>query len=140
MGLFSRLSRRGSSQADSSHVNNPPRSIGEHYETLALEHLTRQGLALVERNFSTKWGEIDLIMRQGETWVFVEVRYRHKADFGHAAETVTRTKARKIIKTAQIWLARHNLPLHSTDIRFDVIALHQQGKQLEWYLNAITEN
>ncbi|WP_394244034.1 YraN family protein [Vibrio astriarenae] len=135
MGLFSRLKQASPVTPPS----NSKKQSGQHYETLAMQHLQRQGLTLVTRNFRAKCGEIDLIMRDNATIVFIEVKYRQHAKYGHAAEAVTAKKARRVIRTAQLWLMKNNLSLHSTDIRFDVVALHQQGQQLEWYKSALTD-
>lgn len=115
------------------------RSQGQHYEAVAEKHLSSCGLVIIERNFLVKGGEIDLIMRDGTTIVFVEVRYRKSQAYGHAAETVTRSKMQKLIKAANLWLMKNGLSAYSTDFRFDLIALHDQGKQVEWIKNAITQ-
>lgn len=135
MGLFSRT-RLGLTKLKPTFDK---KQIGHHYETLAMQHLQRQGLHLISRNFTAKCGEIDLIMRDSKTIVFIEVKYRKRTNYGHAAEAVTPKKAQRVFKTAQLWLAKNQLPLHSTEIRFDVIALHQQGSQVDWFKNALTE-
>lgn len=115
------------------------RDTGQFYEAAAEKHLISCGFSLIERNFHSKGGEIDLIMRDGPTIVFVEVRYRSQQTFGHAAETVTRSKIQKLIKTANVWLIKNGLSVYSTDFRFDLVAIHQHGKQVEWIKNAITQ-
>lgn len=120
-------------------MSNNSRAQGEYYEVAAEKHLICCGLSPIERNFSVKGGEIDLIMRDGHTIVFVEVRYRNSQAYGHAAETVTWNKMQKLIKAANLWLLKQGLSVYSTDFRFDLIAIHQQGKQIEWIKNAITQ-
>ncbi|MGR5132792.1 YraN family protein [Vibrio alfacsensis] len=115
------------------------RQIGNQYETLAKQYLQRQGLHFLEQNFLTKVGEIDLIFQQGETIVFVEVKYRKNDNFGSAAEMVTRTKMRKLVKTAQIWLSQKRRAARNIDYRFDVIAIHDNGRDINWIQNAISE-
>ncbi|CAH0541310.1 YraN family protein [Vibrio marisflavi] len=115
------------------------KTIGDKYELQAKEYLTQQGMHFVEQNFLAKCGELDLIMREGGTFVFVEVRYRTSNRFGHAAETITANKMRKLVNTANLWLKKKKLNLHSTDFRFDVVAIHQNGDHIEWIKNAITE-
>lgn len=115
------------------------RSKGEHYETAAKEYMQGCGLLLLERNFNAHVGEIDLIMRDGETIVFVEVRYRNSQNYGHAAETVTHQKQKKLIRAATYWLQKNHLSVHSTDFRFDVVAIHNNGTQIEWIKNAIVQ-
>jgi putative endonuclease len=120
-------------------VSNNHRAQGEHYEAAAEKYLISCGLSPIERNFTVKGGEIDLIMRDGHTIVFVEVRYRRSQSFGHAAETVTRSKVNKLIKAANLWLLKQGLSVYSSDFRFDLVAIHQYGDQVEWIKNAITQ-
>ncbi|WP_104035788.1 YraN family protein [Vibrio jasicida] len=115
------------------------RQIGDQYETLAKQYLQRQGLRFIAQNFLTKVGEIDLIFQQGETIVFVEVKYRNNDRFGSAAEMVTRAKMRKLVKTAQIWLSQQNRMAQNIDYRFDVVAIHDNGRDINWIQNAIAE-
>ncbi len=115
------------------------RQIGDQYETLAKQFLLRQGLRFIDQNYLTKVGEIDLIFQQGETIVFVEVKYRNDDRFGSAAEMVTHAKMRKLIKTAYIWLSRQKNSGHSIDYRFDVVAIHDKGRDINWIQNAISE-
>ncbi|KJY82356.1 endonuclease [Vibrio galatheae] len=115
------------------------RAQGQHYEVAAEKYLISCGLAPIERNFHIKGGELDLIMSDGETIVFVEVRYRKNQAYGHAAETVTASKMKKLIKAATLWLGKQGLSVYSSDFRFDLVAIHQQGEQIEWIKNAITQ-
>ncbi|EGQ8450132.1 YraN family protein [Vibrio parahaemolyticus] len=114
------------------------RQIGNQYETLAKQYLQRQGLRFLDQNYQTKFGEIDLIFQQGETIVFVEVKYRKNDHFGSAAEMVTNAKMRKLIKTAQVWLSQQRT-MNTIDYRFDVIAIHDSGRDINWIQNAISE-
>lgn len=108
---------------------------GQQAEDLALTHLQRQGLRLVARNYRCKGGEIDLIMQDGATLVFVEVRYRKSARFGGALESVTPLKQARIIHSAGHYLARHRL---NPPARFDVVALEPGGEMLrvQWVRDA----
>ncbi len=115
------------------------RRIGDTYEALAHQYLTKQGLSLIEKNFSTKGGELDLIMKDLDCITFIEVRYRKSTCFGHAAETVTTSKIKKIVKAANTWLLEHGLSIHSTQVRFDVVAIHNNGQHIEWIKNAINQ-
>lgn len=115
------------------------RAVGNQYELLARDYLVGQGLKLLESNFSTKFGELDLIMKHKQSYVFVEVKYRSSSQFGHAAEFVTSSKAKRMIKTAYIWLQKNKLSVNSTEYRFDVIAIENRGSDINWIQNAITE-
>ncbi len=113
------------------------KKIGTDAEQRALTHLKAQGLRLVTQNYHCRFGEIDLIMQEQQTLVFVEVRLRHNPHFGSAADSVTPTKQRKIIITAEHFLNTHpRLQLHTC--RFDVIAFDGTGalSSLLWYKDA----
>jgi len=98
------------------------REQGEHTENLACEFLKNNGLKLVEKNFSTRVGEIDLIMKSDDMLVFVEVRYRKSNNFGSGAESVTISKQKKLIKTASLYLQQH-AKLLKCPARFDVVSI-----------------
>src|SRR5438132_2871194 len=100
---------------------------GQAGEDDALAYLARQGLTLVERNFRCKGGEIDLIMRHGDTLVFVEVRKRADMRFGGAAASIGRAKQRRLMLAAQVYLLRYRSP---PACRFDVFAI--DGEQQTW--------
>ena len=97
-----------------------------------LRSLERHGLVLVESNFRCKLGEIDLIMRDGATLVFVEVRQRAAGSQVTAAASITPAKIRRLVRAAQVYLQRlQRLP----PCRFDVVAF--DGRSVEWLRNAI---
>lgn len=105
-------------------ANPPPSHLrqGHDAEQQACDHLQRQGLRLLERNYRSRFGEIDLIMRQDQTLVFVEVRYRVSNHFGSPAETIDARKQAKIRATAEHYLQRH--PQNPGGAcRFDVVAM-----------------
>lgn len=105
---------------------------GQLWERKALAHLERHGLTLVEANFRCKGGEIDLVMRERESLVFVEVRQRAGAQHGGAAASITPAKVRRLVRAAQFYLMRFSsMPA----CRFDVVAI--DGDTLEWIRNAI---
>ena len=97
-----------------------------------IRHLQHHGLVLVEANFLCKGGEIDLVMRDGDTLVFVEVRQRATTSHGGAAASITPAKIRRLVRAAQFYLVR--LP-KTPPCRFDVVAI--DAGQLEWLQNVI---
>ncbi|HCN89782.1 MAG TPA: YraN family protein [Oxalobacteraceae bacterium] len=105
---------------------------GQAGEDAALTHLTQHGLRLVQCNFRCKAGEIDLVMQDGATLVFVEVRKRADARHGGAAASVTVAKQRRLIRAAQFYLQRYRMP---PACRFDVVAI--DGDAMNWLKNAI---
>lgn len=111
--------------------------LGKAGETLAAEYLTQIGYTILERNYRSRTGEIDIIARQGKTLVFAEVKTRKTAAFGSPAAAVTVKKQAQISLVAQEYLTRHNL--FDRPARFDVIAvLAPDGKkpQIEIITNA----
>jgi putative endonuclease len=95
--------------------------VGISGEERAVEELERRGYAILARRYRTRHGEIDIVARDGDTLVFVEVKARETAEFGTAAEAVTRRKQRRIVRMAVDFLARHQLT--SEPCRFDVVAI-----------------
>lgn len=96
---------------------------GKTAESIAEQYLRSKGLKLVEKNFTAKSGEIDLIMRDGNQLVFTEVRYRQNTRFGLPEETVILNKQRKIVKTAQQYLIQKRI-YDECECRFDIVAIH----------------
>jgi putative endonuclease len=113
-----------------------PRTVkqieGDAAEERALRFLQQHGLTLIERNFRCKGGEIDLVMREGNSLVFVEVRKRADTKHGGAAASVTSRKQARLVIAAHIFLQRYKLP---PACRFDVIAI--DAGTMEWLKNAI---
>ncbi|HIF88693.1 MAG TPA: YraN family protein [Candidatus Thioglobus sp.] len=105
------------------------RRIGNKAEALALDHLKQQGLSLIEQNYLTKLGEIDIIMldKITDTLVFVEVRYRKNTSHGTSIETVTHSKQQKLIRAAQQYLQKHPTYQHFL-CRFDVVGVESDLK------------
>ena len=97
------------------------RNDGAKAEQLAEHYLVQQGYQFIARNFHSRQGEVDLIMRNGPTIVFVEVRYRAAASRGSAAESITKQKYLRCLKTAEYWLIKNNL--QSSQYQIDVIAI-----------------
>ena len=115
------------------------RATGNRGELAALHALTAAGLQPLASNSGFRLGELDLVMRDGDTVVFVEVRYRASDAFGGALASVDRSKRRKLVRAAQLFLARHPA-LAQQPCRFDVVGLEGDPRQprLEWVRNAFT--
>jgi len=123
---------------------------GQYAENIALKYLQSQGLKKIQNNFSCKCGEIDLIMTDNASIIFIEVRYRKKIQFGHPLETINYNKQQKIIKTIQFFLLSQP-DYQQFPCRIDAVALYSNnpGKiktgeniedgtlQIEWVKNAI---
>ena len=112
------------------------RSIkGKACEKLACDYLKKNGLKLIDKNFHSRYGEIDLIMLHQDMVVFIEVRYRKNQNFGGAKASVTLSKQQKIKKTALFYMQKKGRELNA---RFDVIAMtgEQNSPSIEWIKNA----
>ena len=96
------------------------RSRGAQVEAAARDHLARAGLQPVAENANYRFGELDLVMRDGATLVFVEVRYRVDDRFGGGAQSITAAKRRKLVQAAGAFLAAHPRWADSA-CRFDVV-------------------
>lgn len=108
------------------------RKTGMEKEETACRFLVSQGYEVLERNFYSRCGEIDIVARDGEYLAFIEVKYRKSADFGYPSEAVNDRKQQKIRKTAEYYLYRHNL--FSVPARFDVVEI--LGKKIRVIKNA----
>ena len=97
-------------------------SLGKTGEDLACQELERRGYAIVARRYRRRGGEIDIIAKDGPTWVFVEVKARDTHQFGDAAEAVTPFKRRRIAQLALGYMTRHRLA--NCPCRFDVVSIH----------------
>jgi putative endonuclease len=109
---------------------------GDAFETIACDFLTTAGLALVARNWRCRLGEIDLIMREGETLVFVEVRKRNSARFGGAAASISVSKLQKLEAAVSLYLSQ--LPRQPA-CRVDAITFDgtSTATHLQWIKNIL---
>jgi putative endonuclease len=95
--------------------------FGKTGEDLACAELRRRGYAILDRRYRTRFGEIDIVARDGDVTVFVEVKARNGREFGGGAAAVTAWKQRRVAQMAIDYVARHRL--HDRPCRFDVVAL-----------------
>lgn len=101
------------------HINK--RTLGSKYEQLAKNYLKQQGYTILCQNFYSRFGEIDMIARDGAYIVFIEVKYRRTKRFGYPREAVTYYKKRHLLKTAEYFLLTHMG--REVACRFDVIEI-----------------
>jgi putative endonuclease len=112
--------------------------LGHDGEAEAFEHLRRHGLKLITKNWSCKRGELDLVMLDGDTVVFVEVRARRHSAWGGAVESVDGRKQQKLILAATSFLQQESR-WAKHPCRFDVVAINtgtEQAGRLNWIRNA----
>lgn len=113
-------------------------AVGQATEKLAEAHLLSQGLTRITSNYRCRHGEIDLVMQDGESLVFVEVRYRQPGRFASAAATVDRKKQQKLIRAAAFFLGQHSR-FRDNPVRFDVVGLDGPNVgdfKLQWLKDA----
>lgn len=114
-----------------------PSELGPYGEKLAVSFLARQGYEILEQNFKSYFGEIDIIARHNGVYCFVEVKTRQNDSRGDALESVTKSKQRKIWKTAQSYMQQNSLD--EVDARFDVIGISldkPENESIELITNA----
>lgn len=111
------------------------REKGRIAEEQALAYLVAQGLKLVMQNYNCRVGELDLIMRDGDYLVFIEVRARVSADFGGGIASITYAKRQKIIKSALHYMQIHKA-LRQLPMRFDVISIDGKSAAITWLKDA----
>jgi putative endonuclease len=105
------------------------RRVGTRYEEVAARFLEEAGYEVVEKNFRTRYGEIDLIVRNESVLAFVEVKMRSSEKYGRPEEAVNPAKQKSIFRMAQIYLSRH--PETEADLRFDIVAILGRPPQQE---------
>lgn len=111
------------------------RSQGSIYEQKARIYLETQGLKFIAANQTFKCGELDLVMADGDTIVFVEVRQRKSSRFGSAVESIDYRKQQKWLNAANMWLfTKRNQSLDTAKCRFDVVAFEGDNPPL-WLPN-----
>jgi putative endonuclease len=111
--------------------------LGVEAEIIAANYLLQQGLSLIASNYSCRYGEIDLVMRDGKTLVFVEVRMRSNSSFGGAGNSITASKQLKLSRTAEHYLQQHGDINNSMACRFDAVLMQKPSVQdIEWIRNA----
>ena len=113
------------------------RRKGDFFERKAHRFLAMKGLKKISSNYQCRYGEIDLICRDGKFLVFIEVRYREKNNFGSALDSVTPEKQRKIRLTAKHFLQKNGLG-NRMPCRFDVVGIDKNDGKLnyQWIKNA----
>lgn len=121
-------------------MSNPRQKLGRWGEDLAARHLQAAGYAIVERNYRCTAGEMDIVTRLGDEWVFVEVKARRGDSYGSPEDAITPAKAARLLRVAESYLQEHGLL--ELDWRVDLIAveLDTKGKLLrvEQITNAAT--
>lgn len=106
------------------------RARGAAIEQIAAQWLCQRGLTLIAQNHHVKGGELDLVMRDDDILVFVEVKHRTTARYGHPLETITYQKQQRLVRAASLYLARNGL---SSSCRFDILAIIGKPPDLDFH-------
>jgi putative endonuclease len=114
---------------------------GDYWEHVAFKYLKKNKLKKIQKNYNCKVGEIDIIMQENQTLVFVEVKYRKKDNWVSAIESVTKSKQSKIIKAAQMFLLT-NKKYKDWNCRFDVVSIQgeKDDAEINWIKDAFQTN
>lgn len=108
--------------------------IGAHGERLAERFLEQHGVTILARNVHSRYGEIDLIAQEGETLLFIEVKFRQSNHFGSALDSVTPQKQTRFLKTVEAYLQENP---SDAPLRIDVIGITNRYRpKIEWIKNA----
>ncbi|RDU22933.1 YraN family protein [Anaerosacchariphilus polymeriproducens] len=110
------------------------RRVGTIYEELAADYLSKSGYEIIEKNFRCRYGEIDLIAKQDEYLVFVEVKYRSTLKSGYPEEAVNFKKQKIICRVADYYMMKNRSELDNITVRFDVVTF--LGNEVALYQNA----
>jgi len=114
------------------------KALGDHGEILAEEYLMNHGFKIIAKNFRSKrWGEIDIIAKDGETIVFVEVKTRSSKRFGNPEEAISYFKVKALKRTVSYYLMQNRIS--DVSLRFDVISIikSEGGYKLKYFKNAM---
>jgi putative endonuclease len=105
------------------------KQVGRRGEARAARFLRKQGYRILTRGFRTRYGEVDIIAREGPVLCFIEVKTRTQPEFGSPAEAVTPAKTRRLAQSAQLYLAKQKLG--EVPVRFDVVAVVESAAGVE---------
>ncbi len=111
------------------------KAVGELGENISAHYLANSGYAILEKNYTCKFGEIDIIAKKGTVLAFIEVKTRTSISYGYPEEAVDKYKIKKIKNTANFFIA-NNKPLQDFNFRFDVISIIAGKKIVENIINA----
>lgn len=104
-------------------MSNYKQNFGKSGEQIAADFLQKKGFQIIEQNYFTQYGEIDLIAKDRKEWVFVEVKTRKSKEYGEPEEAITPFKKKHLISTARIYLQKEKLNENEVNWRIDVIAI-----------------
>lgn len=113
------------------------RSIWDAGEEIAIRYLESKWYEIVDRNYQIKWGEIDIVMRERDLTIFVEVKYRHNDSHGHPLDTFTLPKRRALKRTIMLYVAKCWLDLDHIRVDFVGIMPNATGWHRVWHVMGV---
>ena len=113
--------------------------IGQTAENIAVEYLAENKVQIIDRNYRTRFGEIDIIAKDKKELIFIEVKAKSTSRFGKPYEMVTERKKRKLRMTAKSYLQDTRYDIGKTDWRIDVVSIDYETGKIEWLKNAVQD-
>lgn len=114
--------------------------IGQTAEQVAADYLVENKIKIIDRNYRTRFGEIDIISKYKKEYVFVEVKAKNSSRFGKPYEMVTEKKKKKLIATSKSYLTENGLDIEKVDWRIDVVSIDYETGKIDWIKNAVEES
>lgn len=113
------------------------RSIWDAWEDIAIKYLKSKGYFLIDRNYQVKWGEIDIIMREWNLTIFIEVKYRKNEDYGHPLDTFSMSKRRAMKRTIMLYVNKNKIDLEQVRIDFIGIMPNTLWGHRVWHVRGV---
>ena len=113
--------------------------IGQKAEDIAVQYLSENKIEIVDRNYRTRFGEIDIIAKNKKKFIFVEVKAKSTSRFGKPYEMVTDRKKQKLIRIAKGYLTENSFDIEGVAWRIDIISIDYESEKIEWIQNAVLD-
>ncbi|RJO60083.1 YraN family protein [candidate division WS5 bacterium] len=113
--------------------------IGQTAEQIAADFLAENKLKVIDRNYRTRFGEIDIIAKHKKEFIFIEVKAKNTSRYGKPYEMVTEKKKKKLIMTAKSYLSNIDVDIEKVDWRIDVISIDYETGKIDWLQNAVED-
>lgn len=106
--------------------------VGKYGENIAIKYIHEQGYTLIEKNFHTRYGEIDLITLKSNAVYFFEVKLRNSESFGYGDEAISKSKIEKLRKSIEIWITKNRDKYDCTNVYLNGIVINKDRKIVEY--------
>ncbi len=118
-------------------MSSSHRSIWDAWEDIAIKYLELKGYFLIDRNYQVKWWEIDIIMREWNLTIFIEVKYRKNEDYGHPLDTFSMAKRRAMKRTIMLYVNKNKIDLEQVRIDFIGIMPNNLWGHRVWHVKGV---